>query len=291
MNGGISRHVSVLPEEVLRYLDPAPGQVIVDATLGAGGHTRLLAERVAPGGKVIALDCDPRMVESVRPTLGELPVVLVNGSFENLKQVLQDLEMERVDGVLADFGFCSDQMEDAGRGLSFSREGPLDMRLDQSRGPTAADLLSRLDERTLADILYRYGEEKLSRRIAKTIVTRRKETPLRTTNDLAELVRSCVPRSGKIDPATRTFQALRIAVNGELEALDDLLHGLPSCLKPGGRAVLISFHSLEDRQVKLAFKDIEQWQVLTKKPVMASAEEQDSNPRSRSAKLRAARKL
>jgi len=286
-----SRHVSVLPNEVLQWLDPQPGQILVDATLGAGGHTRMLAQKVGPMGRVISLDCDAQMIERTKPSLAGLPVTTVHASFDQLDQVLKEHGIEAVDGVLADLGICSDQLDDPGRGLTFQGDGPLDMRLDTSSGLSAADLLAQLDERSIADLIYQYGEERLSRRIAKAIVMRRKEAPIRTTKDLAELVRRCVPRSGKIDPATRTFQALRIAVNGEMEALEMFLKILPRCLKVGGRAVIISFHSLEDRRVKEAFKDATRFEALTRKPVQAGDEEIGQNPRSRSAKLRAARKV
>jgi 16S rRNA (cytosine1402-N4)-methyltransferase len=200
-----------------------------------------------------------------------------------------------VDGVLADLGFCSDQMDDPARGLSFSQPGPLDMRLDPTRGEPAVALLRRLNERDLADLIFEYGEERFSRRIARRVVEARRTGGVETTEELAELVRRCVPRpKGKrpaIDPATRTFQALRIAVNDELGALDRLLGQLPGCLKPGGRAVIISFHSLEDRRVKHAFRDRSVWEALTRKPVQAADEEVQANPRARSAKLRAARRM
>jgi 16S rRNA (cytosine1402-N4)-methyltransferase len=282
----------VLSREVIELLAPAPGQVFVDATVGAGGHTRLLAERVGPTGRVIGLDQDAGMLELARPRLADLPVTLVHANFERLPQVLRDLGGEAVDGVLADLGVCSDQLDEAGRGLSFQQSGPLDMRMDPRSGETAADLLRRLSERDLADLIYTYGEERFSRRIACKIVETRKQAPLETTEQLAELVRRCVPRpKGRrhvIDPATRVFQALRIAVNDELGALERLLAALPRCLRPGGRAALISFHSLEDRRVKQAFRDREIWQELTRKPVQAGADEVRDNPRARSAKLRAA---
>ncbi len=291
------RHVSVLPAEVLALLAPRPGEVFVDATCGAGGHARLLAERVGPGGRVVALDRDPAMLELARPRLAGLPVSLVRAGFEELPEVLADLGIDQVDGVLADLGVCSDQLDDPVRGLSFARPGPLDMRLNPAEGEPAAELLRRLDERTLADLIYRYGEERFSRRIARRIVEERKQAPLETTEQLAELVRRCVPRprpTGRrrpaIDPATRVFQALRIAVNDELDALDRLLTVLPRCVRPGGRVAVISFHSLEDRRVKNAFRDKSAWEVLTKKPVQAGDEEVRANPRARSAKLRAARR-
>jgi 16S rRNA (cytosine1402-N4)-methyltransferase len=288
------RHVAVLPAEVLHFLAPAPGDVVVDATVGAGGHARLIAERVGPAGRLIGLDRDEAMLDLARPRLTGLPATLVHSNFDRLRDVLDELGVAAVDGVLADLGFCSDQMEAPERGLSFSQPGPLDMRLDPTQGEPAAALLRRLSERDLANLIYEYGEERFSRRIARRIVEARRARPPRTTEELAELVRRCVPRpKGKragIDPATRTFQALRIAVNDELGALDRLLEQLPRCLKPGGRAVLISFHSLEDRRVKTAFRDRAVWEVLTAKPVQAAEEEVRTNPRARSAKLRAARR-
>lgn len=285
-------HVSVLPAEVVQYLNPAPGQVFVDATVGAGGHTRLLAERVGPTGQVIGLDQDAAMLTLARPRLEGLPATLVHANFDQMRAVLDDLGVEWVDGVLADLGFCSDQLEAPERGLSFQQGGPLDMRLDPNEGEPASSLLRRLSERELADLIYQYGEERFSRRIARKIVETRRQAPLETTDQLAELVRRCVPRGRRpgFDPATRTFQALRIAVNDELGALERLLAQLPDCLKPGGRAVLISFHSLEDRRVKQAFRGDPRWEVLTKKPVEATEEEVRNNPRARSAKLRSARK-
>lgn len=295
MNGpaaGQPRHVPVLPAEVLHYLSPAPGQLIVDATVGVGGHSLLIAPHLGPAGRLLALDQDPTMLAIARSRLQGLPVQLVPSNFDQLRQVLDEQGIDRVDAVLADLGVCSDQLNEAGRGFSFQQVGPLDMRMDPESGEPASALLKRLNERDLADVIYRYGEERFSRRIARKIVETRRETPLETTEQLAELVRRCVPRPKSfrptIDPATRVFQALRIAVNDELSALEGLLAALPRCLKPGGRAVLISFHSLEDRRVKQAFADRERWQVLTKKPVTAAEEEVRDNPRSRSAKLRAA---
>jgi 16S rRNA (cytosine1402-N4)-methyltransferase len=285
-------HVPVLPAEVLEALAPAAGQLIVDATVGAGGHARLLAELLGPTGRLIALDCDPAMLDLARQRLEGLIVTLVPANFDQLRVVLDELHLVAVDGVLADLGVCSDQLDAAERGFSFQQAGPLDMRLDPSTGEPATALLRRLNERDLADIFWQYGEERFSRRIARRIVETRRHAPLETTEQLAELVRRCVPRPrgrrAAIDPATRVFQALRIAVNDELGALDRFLQALPGCLKPGGRAAVISFHSLEDRRVKQAFRDRQQWQVLTRKPVQATDEEVRHNPRARSAKLRAA---
>jgi 16S rRNA (cytosine1402-N4)-methyltransferase len=251
----------------------------------------LLAERVGPEGKVIGLDCDPAMLALTAASLSGQPVLLKQASFDQLRNVLDELGITAVDGVVADLGFCSDQLEDPERGLSFQLSGPLDMRLNPAEGAPASSLLRRLGERELADLFWQYGEERFSRRIARRIVATRAEEPLETTDQLAALVRRCVPRQrGRpgIDPATRVFQALRIAVNDELAALECFLSVLPSCLKPGGRALVISFHSLEDRRVKQAFRQRERWHELTRKPVCASEAEVARNPRSRSAKLRAA---
>jgi 16S rRNA (cytosine1402-N4)-methyltransferase len=296
--GAPPRHVSVLPVEVLQLLDPRPGQVFVDATVGAGGHTLLLARQVGPAGRVIGLDRDAAMLARARPRLEGLPVTLVQANFDQLRSVLRDLNLEQVDGVLADLGICSDQLEAAERGFSFSQPGPLDMRMNPDEGEPAGSLLAWINERDLADLIYRYGEERFSRRIARRIVEERRKSPLETTEQLAGLVRRCVPRPPRasrrrpaIDPATRVFQALRIAVNDELGSLERLLAALPDCLRPGGRAALIGFHSLEDRLVKQAFKNAAVWEALTRKPIQASEAEIAGNPRARSAKLRVARRV
>jgi 16S rRNA (cytosine1402-N4)-methyltransferase len=289
------RHVPVMPAEVLELLAAAPGQILVDATVGGGGHTRLLAERVAPTGRIIGLDQDAAMLDKARPRLEGLPVTLIHENFDCLPQVLSELGMTQVDGVLADLGFSSDQVHATERGFSFQQAGPLDMRMNpQAGGETAGDLIRRLSERDLADLIYQNGDERFSRRIARKIVEVRQRTPLETTEQLADLVRRCLPRPrgrrSAIDPATRTFQALRIAVNDELGALDRLLAALPACVRPGGRVAIISFHSLEDRRVKQAFRNQDLWERLTRKPRQASEEEIRNNPRARSAKLRAARR-
>ncbi|MBX7105528.1 MAG: 16S rRNA (cytosine(1402)-N(4))-methyltransferase RsmH [Gemmataceae bacterium] len=288
----MARHVSVLPAEVIELLDPRPGQVFVDGTLGAGGHARLIAERVGPTGRVIALDHDPAMIVLAGQNLAGLPVTAHHAGFDQLREVLDSLQIAEVDGVLADLGICSDQLDDPARGFTFQNDGPLDMRLDPTRGVPASRLVATLPERELADLIYRFGEERHSRRIARRIVERRERAPITTTAELADLVRSCVPRGReRIDPATRTFQAMRIAVNEELTALDMFLKLLPACIKLGGRAAVISFHSLEDRAVKQAFRDRAVWRPLTKKPVTAGEDETRDNPRARSAKLRVAERI
>ncbi len=288
------QHVSVLPAEVLHWLEPRPGQVIVDATAGAGGHSALLWDAIQPGGELIALDQDPMMLAIAKQRLGDAKVRWFHRNFDDLPSVLSEVGYSHVDAILADIGFCSDQLADDRRGLSFQKDGPLDMRLDPTTGEPASALLSRSTERELADIFWQFGEERHSRRVAKRIVETRKKTAIETTAQLADLVRSCVPRSKGhgIDPATRVFQALRIAVNDELGALDRLLRTAPDCLKPNGRLAIISFHSLEDRIVKQAFRgNAESVKELTRKPVQASEEEIATNPRARSAKLRVAQKV
>ena len=294
MNSEI-HHRPVLVAEVLNALAPAPGQTMVDATVGAGGHARQLVARLGSTGRLIALDRDPAMLALARQRLEGYPVTLVHANFDQLPQVLSELGIATVDGVLADLGVCSDQIDVPERGFSFQQPGPLDMRMDPEQGEPASTLLRRLNERDLANLFWNYGEERYSRRIARKIVAVRRRTPLENTEQLADLVRGCVPRPrGRrhvIDPATRVFQALRIAVNDELGALDRLLAVLPDILKPGGRVAIISFHSLEDRRVKQTLRDRKRWQPFTSKPVQPGEEEVQSNPRARSAKLRAARLL
>lgn len=283
-------HVPVLLNEVVEWLNPQPGTTLVDGTLGGGGHTRALAERVGPGGVVIALDRDPAALAVAETELCGLPIKLAHANFADLPDVLKELGVSAVHGVVLDLGLSSDQLADPERGFSFDTAGPLDLRFDNGEGQPAWKLLERLPEKELADLIYRYGEERHSRRIARRIVERRSTQPVRTAAELARLVRSCVPRSTghAIDPATRTFQALRIAVNDELVSLERLLAVLPNCLRADGRAAIISFHSLEDRLVKVGFRDDPRYEVLTRKPVRPTDAEIARNPRSRSAKLRVA---
>jgi 16S rRNA (cytosine1402-N4)-methyltransferase len=286
-----SRHVPVLVSEVLRLVDPQPGQTLVDGTLGGGGHTAVLAERVAPGGRVLALDRDRRAVAAATERFANSNVTPLWADYRDLPEVLRDVGLASVDGVLLDIGLSSDQLADASRGFSFAADGPLDLRFDVSEGRPAADLVNRLDEQELADMIFRYGEERHSRRIARAVVERRRERSFETAADLADVVRRAVPKSPdarRIDPATRTFQALRIAVNDELGALETFLQVAPTCVRRGGRVAIISFHSLEDRIVKEAFRDDPRWSPLTKKPVVATDRETAANPRARSAKLRVA---
>ncbi len=290
MSQPLPKHVPVMPDEVVQWLDPRPGQTLVDGTLGAAGHTRRLAAAVGPGGLVIALDRDPAALEAAEQTLQGQPIQLVGSNFCELPEVLEQLGVDAVDGVLLDLGLSSDQLADDQRGFSFDSCGPLDLRFDPESGEPAWRLLERLSAAHLADLIYNYGEERFSRRIARKIVERRQTQPVRTAAELAQLVRGCVRKTTKIDPATRTFQALRIAVHDELKSLDIALDRLPDCLVTGGRLAVISFHSLEDRRVKEAFRDDDRYEVLTRKPVRPGEAEVAANPRSRSAKLRVARR-
>lgn len=287
--GATTQHVPVLLSEVLYWLAPRPGATMVDGTLGGGGYAAALCDLVGPLGRVIALDVDPAAVRRGAELFRNKPVALVHGSFADLPEHLRELGACPVDGIVLDLGVSSDQLGDSERGFSFQSSGKLDMRFDPGRGEPAYRLLARLSERELADLIYRYGEERHSRRIARGIVAARQRHPITQADELAALVRRLVPRRrDRIDPATRTFQALRIAVNAELESLEKALAELPGVLRPGGRLVIVSFHSLEDRLVKGAFRADPRLRVLTKKPVIPGVDEVSSNPRSRSAKLRAA---
>jgi 16S rRNA (cytosine1402-N4)-methyltransferase len=287
---GQSQHVPVMAQEVLEWLQPAAGQTFVDGTLGGGGHTRLLAEKVGSTGSVIALDRDPAAVDRAAEELSVLPVRAVAANYGDLPEVLAGLNVNAVDGILLDLGLSSDQLADADRGFSFHSSGTLDLRFDRTRGEPAWKLVGRLSAEHLADLIFKYGEERFSRRIARRIVEARKANPIQTADELARVVRGAVPRmhDQRIDPATRTFQALRIAVNEELKWLEVGLRRLPDCLRAGGRLAVISFHSLEDRLVKDSFRDDARLTVVTRRPLRPSESEVAANPRSRSAKLRVA---
>jgi 16S rRNA (cytosine1402-N4)-methyltransferase len=287
-------HVPVLLAEVIEWLAPQPGQTIVDGTLGAGGHAQALTTAVGPQGSVIALDRDPAALAAAERNLAGLPVKLAHSNFSELPEVLREIGVEHVDGILLDLGLSSDQLADESRGFSFQSAGPLDLRFDPTRGEPAARLVNRSSERHLADLIYEYGEERYSRRIARAIAEHKRKREIVSAADLADIVRRAIPRSKhehRIDPATRTFQALRIAVNEELRSLDVALQRLPDCLRPGGRMAIISFHSLEDRRVKEAFRDDARLKNLTRKPIRSSESEIAANPRSRSAKLRVAQRV
>lgn len=290
MERDVSTHRPVLLGDVIRFLNPRSGGIYVDATLGGGGHTEAILRASAPNGRVLAFDRDREAIYRASKKLADEAdrVRFISGSFAELSAYLDEEGTKEVDGIVADLGLSSDQLGDPDRGFSFALDGPLDMRFDSGEGPTAADLVNELPDDQLADLLYEYGDERRSRAIARRIVQRR---PIHTTKQLrAAVVAVLGPRRRGIDPATRTFQALRIAVNQELAALDLFLEQAPGCLRPGGRVVVISYHSLEDRAVKHSFRssaaDIS-YDVLTRKPVVPDAEAIADNPRARSAKLRA----
>ena len=298
-------HRTVLRDETVALLAAAPGKVILDGTLGGGGHAAALLDK---GAKVIGLDQDPRALEAARERLQGRDAVFAHGNFRDARAVLDQLGVGEVDGALVDLGVSSPQLDDASRGFSFREGGPLDMRMDPTRGEPLGEKLHEWDEKGLARILDTLGEERFARRIARAIL---EEKP-QDTKELADVVARAIPRKAwppKIHPATRTFQALRIAVNDELGALSEWLAQLPRIVARGGRAAAISFHSLEDRLVKQGFAKLAtgcicppdlpvcacgrtaQWKVLTKKPVEASDEEVSANPRARSARLRAVERL
>ena len=287
-------HVPVLLDQVIHWLAPCPDQTIVDGTLGGGGHTRALAAAVGNGGLIVALDRDPAAIDAAERNLRGLPVKLVQANFCDLPEILEQLEIEAVDGVVLDLGLSSDQLADRSRGFSFSAGGPLDLRFDPFSGEPARRLVNRLSAEHLQQLISSYGEERYARRIAEAIVRQRRERPIETAGELAGLIRRCVPRtpdSERIDPATRTFQALRIAVNDELKSLEIALRRIPDCLRRGARMAVISFHSLEDRRVKEAFRGDGRLKALTPRPIRSDEEETARNPRSRSAKMRVAEKL
>jgi 16S rRNA (cytosine1402-N4)-methyltransferase len=293
---GSERHVPVLLQQAIRFLNVRPGGVYVDATLGFAGHASEIARLVGANGRLICFDRDPGAMVLARERLAalgdELGAAMPEVVFHDVEfsQAAELLKPGSVDGLLADFGASSMHFDEAQRGFSFQAEGPLDMRMNPRQGVTAEQVVNQTGEKELADLIYEFGEERRSRRIARAIVRAR---PITTTAELARVVAAAAPamKTERIHPATRTFQALRIYVNAELEEIEALLKAAPGLLKPGGRLVVISFHSLEDRRAKDALREGAQqriYEVLTRKPVTAEAEETDRNPRARSAKLRAA---
>ena len=301
------RHIPVMVEEVISLLGCGPHRIYVDATLGGGGHSFEILRRTGPDGRVIGIEWDEEAFEEATRVLSPFGerVRILRQNFVCLPELLREMNIESVDGILFDLGLSSIQLERQERGFSFRGEGPLDMRMDQRTGTTAADLVSELSFSELERILREYGEERWAKRIAKAIVDERTHEPIATTQALRKIVYRAVPRrfqSRRIDPATRTFQALRIEVNRELENLRQTLDGGWPFLKAGGRMCVISFHSLEDRIVKETFRRLEKGEaggsvqkgamkILTKKPILPSEREQSDNPRSRSAKLRCAERM
>ncbi|MCK4536388.1 MAG: 16S rRNA (cytosine(1402)-N(4))-methyltransferase RsmH [Desulfuromonadales bacterium] len=314
MAGGVFSHVPVLPGEVMTYLDPRAGGVYLDGTLGGGGHARMVLEATRPDGRLIGLDQDPQALAAAGENLAEFGAraVLRRGSFDDLSAHLTELGIDQVDGILLDIGVSSYQLDTAERGFSFRENGPLDMRMDPDGPQTAADVLAESDVETMRRIFREYGEERWAGRIAREIARTRVDQPLTTTLQLADLISRVVPGGRvpqRIHPATRVFQALRIYVNQELNRLRAGLDAALEVLKPGGRLVVISFHSLEDRIVKHRFRDAAidcicpprlpvcscdqqaTVKVLTRRGVRASEEEIAENPRARSAVLRAVERL
>jgi len=306
-------HKSVLVDEILGFLDLTDNAIVIDATLGLGGHTEAIL-KTFKHTKVIGIDQDQKALEKATDRLKAFSTRFqgIHSNFADISTVANDLNITEVDAVIADLGVSSMQLDDADRGFSFRFDAPLDMRMDTSRGLTAAELLEDLDQEEIANLIYRYGEERKSRRVARLIIERRDAgQPVRTTSELARLVERAVGRSpkDKIHPATRTFQALRIAVNNELGILDEFIKDSIDLLKPNGKLSVITFHSLEDRIVKQAFQKFsgkcfcppriprcvcgaeKRVEILTKKPVVPTEAEMSSNARSRSAKLRVCRKI
>ena len=286
-------HCPVMVPEVLDGLSLRPGGVYVDATLGLGGHTEAILLKCPEIKMVLGLDCDTEALEQAESRLSPFGdrVRFIHSNFIHLHDVLLFNRIGRVDGILMDLGISTFHLENSRRGFSFSRNEPLDMRMDPSGAVTAADMVNKLPLKRLTELIQIYGEERWAKRIAKRIYDRRKTAPILNSTELAEVVANSIPRKyhpRRIHPATRTFQALRIAVNREMDNLKEALDSLPSCLRPEGRVCIISFHSLEDRLVKIAFREDNRLQPLTKKPLVPSPEEMHSNPRARSAKLRIA---
>ncbi|MDN5344991.1 MAG: rRNA (cytosine1402-N4)-methyltransferase [Clostridia bacterium] len=307
-------HQPVLLAEVLHFLDPRPGEVFVDCTVGGGGHSAAILPRLLPGGRLIGLDRDAAAIEAAGERLAPfgLAVELVRANFRDLALVLRDRGIAAVDGLLFDLGVSSYQLDNPERGFSYQAEAPLDMRMGQEQELTAATVVNTWPEERLAEIIWRYGEERWARRIASFIAAARQREPVTTTTQLVKIIKAAIPagaRGSGHHPAKRTFQALRIAINGELTALQEAMEQLPGVLRPGGRVGVITFHSLEDRIVKRAFQGLygrctcppgmpvctcgsrRVLEPVTRKPVTPGAAEVTANPRSRSARLRVARRV
>jgi 16S rRNA (cytosine1402-N4)-methyltransferase len=283
-------HVTVLFQEVIAYLAPQAGRCYIDATLGAGGHAAGILEASSPTGRLLGLDADPAALAVAAEKLAMFGgrAILVHSNFEHLSEVAAANKCIPADGIVLDLGLSSMQLSDSTRGFSFQSDGALNMRFNPDDPTTAADLVNSLDEEELADLIYEYGEERASRRIARAIVQAR---PIRTASRLAQVIESAIGRHGKIHPATRTFQALRIEVNREIEVLEKVLPQISEILGPHGKVAIISFHSLEDRLVKNFFRSSTALNALTKHPIRPTHDEEILNPRSRSAKLRVAEKV
>ncbi len=293
------KHIPVLPKEVIEYLKPERGEFFIDGTVDGGGHAREIIKRIMPGGKFLGVDLDGSMIEKLKrdPELKDYAkqgeVKLVNGNYADLLKILENESLPKADGLLLDLGFSSEQLEASGRGFSFKKDEPLLMTYDDAAVPVK-DILRQLNEKELADVIYELSGERFSRKIAAAIKQAGRKKKIETTGELNEIIEGTLPKSyerGRIEPATRTFQALRIYANRELENIENVLKQITRIVKPGGRVAIISFHSLEDRTVKNGFRNLDkegEIEILTKKPVRPSREEARENPRSRSAMLRAA---
>ena len=301
VNTSVAEHVPVLAERLAEQIKlPADG-IMVDATIGDGGHSFLFGKTLSCEGVIVGFDVDEKSIYAARLRLKCLrcKVILLHSNFSQIAEKVHSRGIEKVNFILADLGVCSRQLADVGMGLSFLRDMPLDMRIDKRLSTTAADIINKVDEKSLADLIYRFGEDRASRRIARFIVERRRSRPIKSTGELAGIVCEALKQPGRrrksrIHPATRTFQALRIAVNNELENLEQLLDSAPRLLSKDGEIAIISFHSLEDRLVKTNFKENARcgiYRIITKKPIAPSRAEIAANPRARSAKLRIAQKL
>ena len=288
-------HTPVLTKELLELMEPKANQNFIDCTVGSGGHTKAVLKTTSPRGKVLAIDRDAESIKRAKETLRgrHNRITFVQGNFENLSEIVKQEKFHKVNGIIFDLGYSSDQLEDGGRGLSFQKKEPLDMRYDTRIQKTADKIVNYASKQELEQILREYGEEKFAKQIAENIVEKRKNKHIGTTTELVEIITKAVPgfyKRAKIHPATKTFQALRIAVNRELESLSRALPQALEITEPGGKIAVISFHSLEDRIVKRFFNNNEQIKVITKKPTTPGVGEVMENPRSRSAKLRVAEK-
>jgi 16S rRNA (cytosine1402-N4)-methyltransferase len=300
VNSSKVEHIPVLARTLVEQINLPRDGVMVDATIGQGGHSLLFGRTLGPGGVILALDVDKKSIQGAQIRTKDLAckVILIYGNFSQIGELVREQGVEKADFILADLGLCSSQLADTEIGLSFQTDMPLDMRIDKRIKSSAADIVNKADQKSLADLIYKFGQERGSRRIARFIVRERQGRPIATTGRLAAIVCRALARPGRkrksrIHPATRTFQALRIAVNNELDNLERLLAAAPALLAQKGRIAVISYHSLEDRLVKNNFKANEKagtYKIITKKPIVPSREEIGENPRARSAKLRIAEK-
>ena len=306
-------HVSVLLNEALEGLNIEPSGIYADGTLGGGGHSKAILERLSNDGKLVAIDRDDFALEFAKGILGEGEnIYFVKNNFSNIQAILDDLSIDKINGMILDLGVSSFQLDDADRGFSYMQDAPLDMRMDKKQRTTAFHIINEYSEEKLKEIIYKFGEEKWAKRIVEFIIEKRRNGPIKTTFELVDIIKAAIPKKARMDgphPAKRTFQAIRIEVNGELDMLEQAVNDIVDRLAPNGRIAIITFHSLEDRIVKEAFKNLEnpctcprefpicvcgkkpQVKIITKKPIIPSSGELEDNPRSRSAKLRIAQKI